>query len=56
MNEKLIESKEEQLVELKKVYTPPSVTLYGKLTDLTAGGSKNMPESTPGEEMGRQRP
>jgi len=31
-------------VVVKKAYTPPSLTLYGKLTDLTAGGSLGDPE------------
>jgi hypothetical protein len=39
MEEKSNETKEEQPAEVKKVYTPPTLTVYGKLTELTAGGS-----------------
>jgi hypothetical protein len=39
MEDKLIETKEEQPVAEKKAYTPPALTVYGKLTELTAGGS-----------------
>ena len=45
MDEKLIEVKEEQPTEAKKVYTPPTLTLYGKLTELTAGGSGHAREA-----------
>ena len=40
MDEKLIETKEEQPVEPKKAYTPPKLTVYGKLTELTASGTQ----------------
>ena len=56
MEEKLIEKEQDQPVVKKKVYTPPTLTLYGKLAELTAGGSKNAPEDNPGQEIGRQRP
>jgi hypothetical protein len=46
MEEKLIGTKEEANVE-KKVYTAPTLTVYGKLTDLTAGGSQGNPEQQP---------
>ena len=39
MDEKPIEKEGEQTVVEKKVYTPPELTLYGKLIELTAGGS-----------------
>jgi hypothetical protein len=39
MEEKLIEHKQEAASVEHKVYTPPTLTVYGKLTDLTAGGS-----------------
>jgi len=38
MKEKSIEKKPDQPVAEKKVYTPPTLTVYGKLTELTAGG------------------
>lgn len=47
MEEKLIEQ-EEPTVE-KKVYTPPAVTVYGNLTELTAGGSGVQGEPNPGQ-------
>ena len=40
MNEKRIETKEEQPAEPKKAYTPPTLTVYGKLTELTASGTQ----------------
>lgn len=45
MEEKLIETKEEQPTEEKKVYTPPTLIRYGKLTELTAGGSEPLQET-----------
>jgi hypothetical protein len=48
MDEKPIENKEqEQPVAEKKVYTPPTLTVYGKLTELTAGGSERHQETAP---------
>jgi hypothetical protein len=47
MEEKVIEKKEEQPIEPKKVYTPPMLTVYGKLTELTAGGSQPDTENNP---------
>jgi hypothetical protein len=44
MEEKKNENKIEQDVVSKKVYIPPSLTLYGKLTDLTGGGPTSKPE------------
>jgi hypothetical protein len=39
MEEKAIEEKQGQPIGKKKVYTSPTLTMYGKLTELTAGGS-----------------
>jgi hypothetical protein len=39
MNEKPMEKEQEQPIVEKKAYTPPTLTVYGKLTELTAGGS-----------------
>ena len=39
MEEKLSKEDQAQPVEKKKVYTPPTVTRYGKLTELTTGGT-----------------
>ena len=39
MDDKLIEKKEEQPVKPKREYTPPDVIRYGKLTELTGGGT-----------------
>jgi len=44
MEEKLIETKQDQPIVKKKVYTPPTLIVYGKLTDLTAAGSAGNPE------------
>ena len=45
MDEKPIEREQEHPVVEKKVYTPPALTVYGKLTELTAGGSLGFPEN-----------
>ena len=39
MEESLNASEDEQPVVEKKDYTPPTLTIYGKLTELTAGGT-----------------
>jgi hypothetical protein len=39
MEKKSIEVNEESPVKEKKMYTPPSLNIYGKLTELTASGS-----------------
>jgi hypothetical protein len=39
MEEKTIETRQEAGSEGKKPYTPPALTVYGKLVELTAGGS-----------------
>jgi hypothetical protein len=46
MDEKPIESKEEKPVEGKKPYTAPGLTVYGKLTELTAAGTPNKAENS----------
>jgi hypothetical protein len=48
MDEKLNVLQNDQRVENKKIYTPPVLTTYGKLTDLTAGGSAGNNEPTSG--------
>ena len=53
MDENKIEKEQEQTVEKKKVYTPPSLTKYGKLTELTAGGTADAAESNPDPKMRR---
>ena len=45
MEDKLIESKQEEVNVEKKEYTPPTLTVYGKLTELTAGGGGTSVES-----------
>ena len=39
MDEKLIKEEQDQPVANKKVYTSPALTVYGKLTELTATGT-----------------
>jgi hypothetical protein len=39
MEEKSIKREQDQTIVKKKVYTPPTLTVYGKLTELTAGGT-----------------
>lgn len=48
MDEKSIETKEEQPTEEKKAYTPPTLTVYGKLAELTGGGRSAHGEGAPG--------
>ena len=45
MDEKKIEKEIEQPVVKKKAYTPPEIIKYGKLNDLTAGGTNPQMES-----------
>jgi hypothetical protein len=47
MKEKLIEPKQEEVNVEKKEYTSPTLTVYGKLTELTAGGTGNKWEGHP---------
>lgn len=44
MEEKKIEKKQAQPTVKKRVYTPPMLTVYGKLTELTAGGTNTTGE------------
>jgi hypothetical protein len=44
MDEKQINEKDKTVSE-KKVYTPPALNKYGKLTDLTASGTSNANET-----------
>ena len=45
MEEKRIEAEREEPAGEKKPYTPPTLSVYGKLTELTAGGSGNAHET-----------
>lgn len=46
MDEKTIEKKEqEEPVVEKKPYTPPTLTVYGKLIQLTGGGPSGLKEN-----------
>lgn len=45
MDEKPIEKEAKQQILQKKAYTPPALTVYGKLTELTAGGTSGTLES-----------
>jgi hypothetical protein len=44
MEDKMNNQEQEKQV-VKKTYTPPRLTVYGKLTDLTAGGPHMSAES-----------
>jgi hypothetical protein len=46
MEEKAIKKKQDQKSVKKKVYTPPSLTVYGKLSELTAGGTQKGGEAS----------
>jgi hypothetical protein len=56
MDEKPIVKEGEQPVIKEKVYTPPTLTVYGKLTELTAGGSRGTTEPSPGTNKNRDDP
>jgi hypothetical protein len=45
MDEKPIEKEQEQPNVEKKVYSSPTLTVYGKVTELTGGGTKGTPEA-----------
>lgn len=47
MDEKLNKEGQDQTSGKKKVYTPPALTRYGKLTELTASGTGSKTESNP---------
>ena len=40
MKSKLINNKQDREIVAKKIYTPPTLIMYGKLTELTASGSQ----------------
>ena len=54
MEDKLIESKQEEVNVEKKEYTPPTLTVYGKLTELTAGGTSLPAEGSHISDMSRR--
>lgn len=46
MDKKLKKAKDKKPVVKKKTYMPPRLTIFGKLIELTAGGSTGKNEST----------
>jgi hypothetical protein len=46
MEEKPTDLKKERTVAKKKVYTPPTLNVYGKLTELTAAGTMGANEGS----------
>jgi hypothetical protein len=46
MEEKLFDKNQEQPVVDKKTYMPPTLTVYGKLTELTAAGTGSTTENS----------
>jgi hypothetical protein len=54
MEDKPIKKAEEQPVVEKKAYTPPKLTVYGKLSELTGGGTKGTLESIGGPGKSRK--
>lgn len=55
MEEITIEKKQDEPVKEKKVYTPPALIVYGKMTELTAAGSGLEPEGQ-SSSQNKQRP
>ena len=56
MDEKKIKKKQKQPTEEKKVYTPPTLTVYGKLTELTAGSGGTKNENFPDPAVIKRKP
>jgi hypothetical protein len=56
MEKKLIEKEQERPAAEKRVYTPPSLKSYGKLTELTAAGSGTKTENKPGQGSPNEKP
>lgn len=52
MKEKAKTKEQEQPVAEKRTYSPPSLTVYGKLSELTAGGLSGKKESDMGKRVG----
>ena len=46
MDEKKIEKEQKRPTDERKVYTPPSLTVYGKLSELTGSGTGSQMENT----------
>ena len=46
MDEELMKNPQEQHIRKSKVYTPPTLTRYGKLTELTAAGTGQLVEGS----------
>lgn len=53
MKKKVTEKDQNQKIVKKKVYTPPILTVYGKLTELTAGGVGSVSEGGSSASMKR---
>ena len=45
MDEELMEKEKNQPIVKTRVYTPPTLTKYGKLSELTTGGTGSKVES-----------
>lgn len=46
MEEKKIKKQQKKVLVKKRAYTPPMLTLYGKLTELTASGTGTVNEAS----------
>ncbi len=46
MEEKMLKQNEKKLNKIRKNYTPPSLTVYGRLTEVTGAGGNNTPENS----------
>lgn len=55
MEEKQIKKKHNRKFMNKRVYTPPALTLYGKLTELTEGGTASPTEVSQGNKSSKYR-
>lgn len=49
MEEETIKKDEKQALPTKRNYTPPALTVYGKLAEVTGGGTTGTPEQLMGQ-------
>lgn len=53
MEEKLTKKEQDQPAVKKKVYVPPALVVYGKISDLTKSGGSGKKESDMGKRLDR---
>jgi hypothetical protein len=56
MKTKKINTTQNTLSSKKRIYTPPSITIYGKLTELTTSKKGTVTETIPPSSAARYKP